>query len=275
MTTPLISIIVPCYSQAQYLDECLQSVIDQTFGNWECIIVNDGSPDNTEEIAQKWVANDARFIYLKKENGGVSSARNFGMKEARGEWILPLDGDDKIECQYLELASLEFPNHYDIIYCNGEYFGAHTGKIVLDDFNPEHILLENQLFCTAFFRKEDALKMGGFDESMTKGYEDWEFWIQLIASKNGKISVKKINKTEFYYRIKEVSRNTEAMLVNDAEIKKHIITKHQNLFLDAVPSFYTTFKENKKLKTKISHLESILNSKRYQTINRFLSVFKF
>ena len=63
---PLISVIVPCYNQAQYLDECLQSVLEQTYQNWECIIVNDGSPDNTEEVVKKWTEKDPRFKYLKK-----------------------------------------------------------------------------------------------------------------------------------------------------------------------------------------------------------------
>ena len=79
MTSPKISIIVPCYNQAQYLDECLQSALDQTFQNWECIIINDGSPDETEEFAKNWTEKDARFLYFKKENGGVSFARNFGI----------------------------------------------------------------------------------------------------------------------------------------------------------------------------------------------------
>lgn len=87
MTNPLISVIVPCYNQAQYLDECLQSVVEQTYPNWECIIVNDGSPDNTEEIALQWTEKDSRFIYIKKENGGLSSARNAGLEIAKGKWI--------------------------------------------------------------------------------------------------------------------------------------------------------------------------------------------
>ena len=107
---PLISVVVPCYNQAQYLDECLQSVLNQTYQDWECIIVNDGSPDNTEEIAKNWVEKDTRFIYLSKENGGLSSARNAGIEIAKGEWILPLDADDKIGERYLELAEKEFEN---------------------------------------------------------------------------------------------------------------------------------------------------------------------
>lgn len=64
--SPLISIIVPCYNQAQYLNECLNSVLVQTYKKWECLIINDGSPDNTEEIALQWTEKDSRFKYIKK-----------------------------------------------------------------------------------------------------------------------------------------------------------------------------------------------------------------
>ena len=93
---PLISVIVPCYNQAQYLDECLQSVLDQTYQNWECIIVNDGSPDHTEEIAKRWLEKDNRFRYIYKDNGGLSSARNAGIREAKGEYLFFLDSDDSL-----------------------------------------------------------------------------------------------------------------------------------------------------------------------------------
>ena len=102
---PLISVIVPCYNQAQYLDECLQSVLDQTYTDWECIIVNDGSPDHTEEIAKKWVEKDTRFIYLFKENGGLSSARNAGIEIAKGEWIQFLDCDDILKKEKFEIST--------------------------------------------------------------------------------------------------------------------------------------------------------------------------
>lgn len=104
---PKVSIIVPCYNQAQFLDEALQSVLDQTYTNWECIIVNDGSPDHTEEVAQKWAAKEARFVYLKKENGGVSSARNAGIEKAKGDFIQFLDSDDCIDNRKLELSLQE------------------------------------------------------------------------------------------------------------------------------------------------------------------------
>jgi len=163
MQQPLISVIVPCYNQAQYMDECLQSVLDQTYQNWECIIVNDGSPDDTEEVALQWTEKDTRFIYLKKENGGLSSARNAGIEIAKGEWILPLDCDDKIGSQYLELASAQFDKDYTIIYCEAEFFGDKEGKWELPVTSIKELAIQNTIFCSAFFKKLDWVLVGGYE----------------------------------------------------------------------------------------------------------------
>ncbi len=104
MQLPKVSIIVPCYNQADYLPEALGSVLQQTCEQWECIVVNDGSEDTTEEVAQQWVKKDARFKYINIPNGGLSNARNTGIEAASGIYILPLDSDDKLGENYLELA---------------------------------------------------------------------------------------------------------------------------------------------------------------------------
>lgn len=271
---PEISIIIPCYNQSSFLDECLQSVLDQTYQDWECIIVDDGSPDNTGNIAKNWIEKDSRFKYYKKINGGVSSARNYGIKYAQGNWILALDGDDKIANRYLELASKEFYNDPDIIYCIGNYFGTKQGEIILDDFNIQKILLENQIFCTAFFKKKDWQDIGGFDESMNKGYEDWEFWISLIALKKKPLKVKKLDYLVFFYRIKDVSRNTQAMDKNDIEIRKYLFAKHNFLYQEHIEFFSQILRENRKLKIRISQLEKVLNSKRYLFIDKIFKLLK-
>ena len=98
----LVSIIIPCYNQADYLPETLESIIQQTYPDWEAIIVNDGSPDNTEEIALQYTQKDSRFKYYKKENGGLSSARNYGIHRANGKYIIPLDSDDLIAPTFIE-----------------------------------------------------------------------------------------------------------------------------------------------------------------------------
>ncbi|KQS95218.1 glycosyltransferase family A protein [Chryseobacterium sp. Leaf394] len=273
MSQPLISIIVPCYNQAQYLDECLQSVIDQTYQNWECIIIDDGSPDHTGEIAKSWAERNSRFKYFRKENGGVSAARNFGIEKAEGEWILPLDGDDSISNQYLDLASKEFSDN-DIVYCKGEYFGEKQGEIIVDHFNAVEILLENQIFCTAFFKKQDWKNTEGFDESMQKGYEDWDFWLGILNLKHAGLKVKKINYSGFKYRIKSTSRNTVAMQEEDLNIRKYLCKKYPELYLDNIKSFADIFFEKRKLDKQNQQLKKILTSKRHQFVDKIFNLLK-
>ena len=122
---PLFSIVVPCYNQAEFLDEALQSVLNQSIANWECLVVNDGSPDDTKKIAAVWTKKDSRFKYLEKSNGGLVSARNHGIENALGEFILPLDADDKIASNYLAnaLQAFESNGNLKIVYGKAIKFG--------------------------------------------------------------------------------------------------------------------------------------------------------
>ncbi|HAR72468.1 MAG TPA: glycosyl transferase family 2 [Flavobacteriaceae bacterium] len=223
MQQPLISVIVPCYNQSIYMDECLQSVLDQTYQNWECIIVNDGSPDNTEEVALHWVEKDTRFIYLKKENGGLSSARNAGIEKAKGEWILPLDSDDKIANQYLELASQQFNNGYTIIYCEAEFFGDKEGKWELPVYEYNQILINNLIFCSGIYKRQDWIAVEGYDINLKYGREDWDLWLAIL---NINSKVIRINYTGFYYRRKENSMDIELNLdINKRTYSENYIYK--------------------------------------------------
>lgn len=105
----MISIIVPVYNVEKYLDECIQSIHEQTFINWECILVNDGSKDNSALICEKWAEKDKRIRIIHQTNQGVSTARNKGIEQAKGEYITFIDSDDWIDCKYLE--SLIKPTH--------------------------------------------------------------------------------------------------------------------------------------------------------------------
>lgn len=267
-TTPLISVIVPCYNQAEYMDECLASVLAQTYQNWECIIVNDGSPDNTEEIALQWTAKDPRFKYLKKENGGLSFARNAGIEIAKGEWILPLDSDDRIGNQYLELAEKEFNNGYTVIYCKAELFGVKTGTWNLPEFNLQTLSYTNLIFCTAFFKKEDWLAIGGYDTEMIYGFEDWEFWIRLL--KNGDKKVFRINSVQFFYRTK-----TESMITNLKDEKKIKMFKIiEQKHLDFFHRYSSLIDLNNQVYDNKCRLDEIKNSKRYIWMNKIFNLLK-
>lgn len=98
-----ISIIIPIYNVESYLRKCLDSIMEQSFSYFELLLINDGSTDASAQICQEYVEKDDRIRYFEKENSGVSSARNFGIKHSRGEYIIFIDSDDWVEPNYLEI----------------------------------------------------------------------------------------------------------------------------------------------------------------------------
>lgn len=116
-----VSVIIPCYNHAQYLGEAVKSVIEQTHANWECIIVDDGSTDDTEKVAKQLCETDDGIRYIYKNNGGLSSARNAGIAAAIGEFILPLDADDRIHSKYINRRGIYHAMNKGINKARGEY----------------------------------------------------------------------------------------------------------------------------------------------------------
>jgi glycosyltransferase involved in cell wall biosynthesis len=210
MEKPLVSIIVPCYNQGEFLAEALDSVKSQTYSNWECVIVDDGSTDNSKEIALSYCDVDKRFSYLWQENQGPSIARNNAIKNSHGDYILPLDGDDKIHEDYISSAVEIIKNRKDvkIVNCRVGLFGASSGEWNLPDFNKDVFLLQNQIVCTAMFRREDYNQTKGYNSNMREGLEDWDFWLSLLETGG---EVYKIPHIYFFYRIKESSRNISSL----------------------------------------------------------------
>lgn len=251
MSNFFVSIIVPCFKQAQFLDDSLQSVFEQTYQNWECIIVDDGSPDNVEEIANNWIKKDIRFKYIKKENGGLSSARNFGIENSLGEYVLPLDADDRIMSMYIELAIDAFKNEKDlkVVYCKAEKFGIDSGEWILPEFSLDNLARLNNIFCSAVYKKADWQMSGGYDKSLRDGLEDWEFWIAIL--KNGGL-VKKINYLGFQYRIKSDSMITNLIDAKRKKAYEYISVKHADFFVRQLGSFNFILNENRKYKVEIS-----------------------
>ncbi|MFB4033716.1 glycosyltransferase family 2 protein, partial [Streptococcus pneumoniae] len=103
MENELISIVIPIYNVENYLRQCLDSIVAQTYQNFECLLINDGSPDHSADICREYVSKDSRFRYFEKENGGVSSARNLGIEHSKGEYITFIDSDDWVDSDYLEV----------------------------------------------------------------------------------------------------------------------------------------------------------------------------
>lgn len=118
-SAPKISVIVPVYKVEKYLPECIESVLAQTFTDFELILVDDGSPDDSGKICDAYAARDPRIRVFHKENGGVSSARNLGLDYARGEWVAFVDSDDWVERDYIDtlLRGLDAADDADFVHC--------------------------------------------------------------------------------------------------------------------------------------------------------------
>lgn len=214
-----VSVIIPCFNQAQFLEETLQSVINQTFTNWECLIIDDGSTDTSKIIAENYCNLDPRFQYVFQTNAGLSSARNTGLKLARGTYIQLLDGDDWLHPQKFELqiqdlkeASISIadyfsfldgtpntaaPNRYLTPFVSEK---SYVNQIILDwEYRlsiPCHsVLFERNLQCqNAIF----------FDENLPN-HEDWVFWVQLFYQAK---KIKNNSKVLAYYRIRQESMSS-------------------------------------------------------------------
>ena len=253
MSAPDISIVVPCYNQAEYLSEAIQSVTHQTNQNWECIIVNDGSTDGTAAVASEWADKDNRIKLLQIENGGLSNARNKGIEMARGDFILPLDADDKIGPEYIEHAIQQFTATPDLclVYSKAEKFGSESGPWVLPEFSLFDLAQGNIIFCSSVFRKEDWARIGGYDSAMIYGLEDWEFNINLLKDGGG---VVRLDYVGFFYRIKERSMITELSEERDRQMKDHISIKHADFFVSQVGNFLELLDKNKRANQRIKSL---------------------
>lgn len=267
----LVSVIIPCYNQSHFLNDAFQSVLAQTCVNWECIIVNDGSTDATEEVATSLCKQDHRLQYLSKENGGVSSARNAGIAKASGKYILALDADDKIHPSYLAnaLEAFEKDKQLFVVYAEAEYFGGRTGQWALPKYSYKALLLNNLIYCSAIFRKSDFEKAGGYDEQLKDGWEDWELWIRLLY--NAK-KVFKLPQVGFYYRQKEGSM-LHLLIRNDEKwekTEKYIFKKHHQIYQEYFGGMIANLRKIKKLETELTNIKVSMG---YKVSTRIITLF--
>lgn len=269
---PKVSVIIPCYNQGQYIDEAVDSILNQTYQDFEIIIVDDGSTDKfTKEKLENYHKPKTKVILT--ENRGVSAARNTAIKNSSGEYILPVDGDDKIDCTYLEqaLEIIENNNDLTIVYCDAEFFGNETGILQLPLFNIEKFLFSNMIHVSGLFPRKAYDEIGGYDENMKDGLEDWDFWLSLIE--NG-ANVYKISKPLLKYRKYPTSRQTllNTNLPRTIEINSYIFDKHLSFYSKVLGHPMTLYKNNRELEKKILR---ILHSKPYKLGNFLLKPIKF
>ncbi len=265
---PIISVVVPCYNHAEYLNESVGSVLAQTFQNWECIIVDDGSQDNTESVARQLSQKDARIKYLHKTNGGLSDARNKGIEAAKGEFILPLDADDKISSTYMEAALqvLSESPGVKLVYSKARYFGILDSEWELEPYSFEKLLCGNMIFCSSFFRKSDWAKVGGYDVNMKYGWEDWDFLIGLLK---GGGEVVQLPEVHFFYRIRNASMVRSIDEWKRRQLFEILSKKHQEVYVRYHCIAQVLWEHNRLIKENIG-LKSKLNAIQQHPIQRLM-----
>ena len=219
---PKVSIIIPCYNVARYVSEALDSVLGQTFTDYEIVVVNDGSPD-TEEFERVIAPYRQKIVYIQQHNRGLAGARNAGLVVARGEYIALLDPDDVWEPNYLSVQINELDAHpsVDVVYPNAIIFGdrVHNQEFmrVFPSSGPvtfEKILArECNVLVSALIRREAIVRAGMFDETL-RACEDFDLWLRI--AKRGSIT---------YHRqpLVRLRRRPDSLSSDDARMYQHLI----------------------------------------------------
>jgi glycosyltransferase involved in cell wall biosynthesis len=271
-----ISVIIPYYKGEDYILETLNSVYDQTYKDFEVIIVNDGS-DRTilDSIEKNEVFGNLKVIH--QENQGQSSARNNGVKSATGKYILFLDCDDLIDKTFLEKTHsiLSKDQNVRVCYSKGKFFEKTDKEWVLRPFKVKDFLIENCIPITALIYREDFEKAGGFDTNLNY-YEDWDFWITLVE-KGAKVY--KIEEFLFFYRIRNTTNSlTNTSIDNSSKLSDNffeIYKKHYTFYKQNGLDFHSIMsliRENKKYKAKYYNewyrklMYKLFKPKKYQKI---------
>jgi GT2 family glycosyltransferase len=230
MTTPAVSVIVPCYNGGRYLDVLLASLAAQTFRDFETVIVDDGSTD--EATRAKLASLDPGIRVVRQENRGLAAARNTGFREARADLILPLDCDDQLDPSFLSEvhgALSTGPADVGFAFTHMRLTGARTGMRAcrFDRFDQ---LFVNDLPYAMLIRKRAWEMAGRYDESMRDGYEDWEFNIRLAAA--GFRGVE-LAKPLLVYHVSATGMLASTSLPRHGTLWRRIRTKHRDLYRPA------------------------------------------
>jgi glycosyltransferase involved in cell wall biosynthesis len=187
MNQPRISVIIPCYNHGRYLPEAVASVVAQTYTDWEVIIVDDGSTDDSAAVAEQLIARYPQhpIRLLRQTNQGLSASRNNAICHARGTYILPLDADDQIEPDMLAttLALLERRPEVGFVYTDVRMFGEENRIWSGGPYSLDKLRFDNPMVPITLFRKHAWEVTGGFRSDLyPQGYEDWDFWLSLAAA---------------------------------------------------------------------------------------------
>ncbi|MBB1284673.1 glycosyltransferase family 2 protein [Flavisolibacter sp. BT320] len=277
---PVISVIVPTYNHGCFLEEAINSVAAQTFSDWECLIIDDGSTDNTEEIAMRLCRTDNRVHYIKKENGGLSSARNRGLDLAKGLFIQFLDADDRLDAEKFSV-SLPYKNEAEIIMTNFYAFtdsekmlpppfqlnsGNFSFRSILTQWDEGFVFPPH---CGIY--KSSLFRDLRFNETL-QAREDWHMWLQLYL-KNVKTVF--IDRPLAHYRLSPGSMSQKKEIMDMSLVRAYqlicpfVPEMHKDLFFQTALNRLGSI-----LKETHRQLHTTRQSKSYRLGNFFVRNFR-
>ena len=230
---PKVSVIIPAYNVARYIAEALDSVLSQTYKNYEIIVINDGSPD-TEELERLLEPYQKSIVYLKQENLGAGAARNTGIYVARGELIAFLDADDLWLPEFLEsqTAFLE-KNELDMVWADAYLFGESSlggptfmqaspskGEVTLESLLDQKC---NVITSGTVARKDAILDVDGFDKNIFRGH-DYDLWVRMVSN-NARLGYQKQVLLKHRLRSDSLSGNSIQRVERERNVYSQILKK--------------------------------------------------
>ncbi|MDQ6763404.1 MAG: glycosyltransferase [Bacteroidota bacterium] len=224
---PKVSVIIPCYNHGLFVREAIRSVEECSDKYlYEIIILNDGSTDiYTIEVLQQLAAEG--YHVISQCNQGLGAARNNAIKEARGEYILPLDSDNKICSDYIyeSIRILDEQPGIAMVYGDVEYFGKKSGRHIVGEFNLQKIMIGNIIDACAVYRKSVWEALGGYDEKMpVMGFEDWDLWLNMALHR---YEFYYIPKVLFHYRVLDSSMLNSIKQNDTVVLGKYMQSKYK------------------------------------------------
>lgn len=226
-----LSVVIPCYNQGEYLLEAIASVEECLDPGIEMAIVNDGSTEPLTLEVLYYLQTQGYWI-LHQPNQGLAIARNRGIEAARGQYILPLDADNKIRPEYITKGSEILQNcpEIGIVYGDAQYFGERQGIWQVPDFDRQRLLQGNYIDACAVFRKQVWRDCGGYDGNIPDklGFEDWDLWLSAVE-KGWKFY--HIPEVLFEYRVRVKSMVSRCQIPeNQRKLIRYLRHKHQQLY---------------------------------------------
>lgn len=222
-----VSVIIPVYNMEEYLADTLESVLSSDYPNFEVIVMDDGSTDESLAIAKSYAENDSRIRVYSKPNEGASSARNRAIYMAHGRYILPIDGDDLIANNYISMAVavLDKNPNVKVVSREAQFIGDKKGRWNFELFSLNLLCRRNLIDVSSMFRKSDWKIAGGYCKEIL-GREDWDFWLSLFETGGDFFRLPIVG---LYYRIRPNSKR-----VQTRHLHKNIVdalnARHKPLF---------------------------------------------